>query len=427
ARFFAIVRDQARLLPDARVPFVVRHLQTLIEAGDDPAPAALDDERDAVSVLTVHKAKGLEFPVVFLVGLAEGRFPSRARRDPLALPDALCRDRSAAAIPGERPFAEERRLCYVAMTRARDELFLTHAEDVGGRRTRRPSPFVAEALDRAMPRGRALAPAVAIEELMAQQEQGRPAVATPRREARLSLSFSQLEDYLSCPLKFRLRHVIAVPVPPHHALVYGNALHQAVAAFHQHRAKGRPISVDELVDVFRAHWSSEGFLSREHEEARFKAGQAALRRFHAGELASGGQPPIAVEQEFAFNIDGDLVRGRMDRVDAAPDGDVITDYKSSDVRDPAKARQKARDSLQLAIYALAHEARTGRPPGAVQLHFLDSGVVGHVAVEQPRLEATRQKIRAAADGMRRGAFEPRPDYVKCTYCPYRDICPASAA
>ena len=89
ARFFDIVGAQSDLLPDDRVLFVARHLQTLIDAGDDPATAEIDSEADAVSVLTVHKAKGLEFPVVFMVGLVDGRFPARTRREPLALPAEL--------------------------------------------------------------------------------------------------------------------------------------------------------------------------------------------------------------------------------------------------------------------------------------------------------------------------------------------------
>ena len=144
ARFFEIVRAQSALLSDDRAVFVARHLQTLIEAGDDPATAELDPDADAVAVLTVHKAKGLEFPVVFLPGLVAGRFPLPGRGEPLALPGGLGRGEPQTA---ETFLAEERRLFYVAMTRARDELILSHAADYGGARARRVSPFVLEALD----------------------------------------------------------------------------------------------------------------------------------------------------------------------------------------------------------------------------------------------------------------------------------------
>ena len=79
---------------------------------------------------------------------------------------------------------------------------------------------------------------------------------------------------------------------------------------------------------------------------------------------------------------------------------TITDYKSSDVRDPARARQRARDSLQLQIYAMGYEALTGRLPDAVALHFLESGLVGRVPVDPKRLAKAREKIRTAAAGIR---------------------------
>jgi DNA helicase-2/ATP-dependent DNA helicase PcrA len=272
------------------------------------------------------------------------------------------------------------------------------------------------------------------------------------------LSFYQIDDYLTCPLKYKYAHVLRVPLAPHHAIIYGAALHKAVQLFHVGQARGHVMSEAELVEVFESAWSNEGFVSRDHEEARLEAGRAALRRFREAQLAPDAVIPTYVEREFAFSLGGDRVRGRWDRVDIEPAGregetrpdhapsatsstaDVvsptlgmlgpervtITDYKSSDVRDPAKARQRARESLQLQIYAMGFEAMTGRLPDAVALHFLESGLIGRVPVDPARLAKARDRIVRAAAGMRARDYTPRPDYLACTYCAFRDICPSSA-
>jgi RecB family exonuclease len=133
-----------------------------------------------------------------------------------------------------------------------------------------------------------------------------------------------------------------------------------------------------------------------------------------------------VEASFSVSLGGDRLRGRYDRVDVGPAGTVITDYKSGDVPDLRRARQRARDSLQLSLYALAHEAETGHLPAAVQLHFLASNTVGTVVPDAARLERARTRLTSAASGIRRGAFEATPDPVTCAGCPFRDICPSSA-
>ncbi len=457
ARFFEIVRSQSALLVDDRAVFVAPHLATLIEAGDDPATAELDPDADAVAVLTVHKAKGLEFPVVFLPGMVAGRFPSGGRREPLALPAGLGRGLPPTAASS---LAEERRLCYVAMTRARDELILSHAADYGGARARRVSPFVLEALDLPAASGIPGAGAHAatpVERLAAFEAIAAP-VGRPDGPITepLSLSFYQVDDYLTCPLKYKYAHVLRVPLAPHHAIVYGAALHKAVQLFHHRHAKGHVMGETELFEVFESAWSNEGFVSRDHEEARLEAGRAALRRFRAAQLEPDAVIPTYVEREFSFTLGGDRVRGRWDRVDVVPveegtvprdrrsDGpsaDVvsptldmlgpervtITDYKSSDVRDPAKARQRARDSLQLQIYAMGYEAMTGRLPDALALYFLESGLIGEVEVDPRRLAKARDKIATAAAGIRARDYTPKPDYLACTYCAFSDICPASVA
>jgi DNA helicase-2/ATP-dependent DNA helicase PcrA len=456
ARFFEIVRSQSALLADDRAVFVAQHLATLIEAGDDPATAELDPDADAVAVLTVHKAKGLEFPVVFMPGLVAGRFPTHSRREPLGIPLELVKE----TLPeGDFQLQEERRLFYVGMTRARDELVLTNATDYGGGIARRLSPFVLEALDlppQAAVPGAGVSPTTPLDRIAAAQP---PAAlpSTPRTpsDEPLLLSFYAIDDYLSCPLKFKYGHVLRVPIAPHHALVYGSALHKAIQEFHKRQARGDVMSEEELNAAFQAAWNNEGFLTREHEEARLATGRESLRRFREEQLKPGAVIPAYVERDFSFSLDGDRVRGRWDRVDIEPaDGPdelvaepttaiadtvsptlgltgrervTITDYKSSDVRDPARARQRARDSLQLQIYAMGYEALTGRLPDYVQLHFLDSGLVGRAEVDQKRLAKAREKIATAAAGMRRRDYTPKPDRMTCNYCPYREICPSSVA
>ena len=240
-------------------------------------------------------------------------------------------------------------------------------------------------------------------------------------------------------------------------MIYGSALHRVVQEFHRRHARGDVMTEDELDGSFAAAWSNEGFLSRDHEDARLAEGRATLRRFRAAQLEPGAVIPAYVEREFSFALGGDRIRGRWDRVDIEPATDpgpdaaaperavpsadaiaptfeltgrervTITDYKTSDVRDPAKARQRARESLQLQIYAMGYEAVTGRLPDAVQLHFLDTGVTGRVDVDPKRLLKGRAKIAAAAAGIRAGDFTPKPDRSTCGYCPFKQICPASVA
>ncbi|HET7028425.1 MAG TPA: ATP-dependent DNA helicase [Candidatus Limnocylindrales bacterium] len=473
ARFFDIVRAQSALLPDDRVPFIARHLATLIDAGDDPATADLDPDVDAVAVLTVHKAKGLEFPVVYLPGLVAGRFPATDRGAALRVPDALVRSAGADRMsPDDERLREERRLFHVGMTRARDQLVLTYAADYGGGRARRVSPFVLEALD--LTDGRLPGDRDGVRghlERLSSFEPVAPVPESPRppRDEPMTLSFSAIDAYLTCPARYRFGHVVRVPLPPHHALVYGSALHAAVQEFHRRHARGDVMTEQELVAAFERAWTNEGFLSRSHEEARLDAGRRALLRFRTEQLEPGAVVPAYVEREFSFALDGDRIRGRWDRVDIEPLDEAsvatgaadaaeprqafpddrtptagldhvmptlaltgrervtITDYKSSDVRDPVKARQRARDSLQLQIYALGYEATTGRLPDYVQLQFLESGLIGRAEVDPKRLARARERIRKAATGIREGRFEATPDTVSCSYCPYRDICPASLA
>ncbi len=425
SRFFDLVKGYGDVAEHDRVPEFVEHLTLLREAGDDPAVAEADLDEDAVHVMTVHAAKGLEFPVVFIVNAVEQKFPLRNRSEGLALPLALVKDTLDA---GDAHMQEERRLFHVAMTRAKDELVLTSSADHGGARQRKISRFVLEALD--LPSANA-APrrSSALEVLRRNQPAGAEPIVPEQpldEDELMRLSNRQMDDYETCPLKYRYIHVLRVSLLSHHRIVFGHAVHRALEGYFRTRLDGREMGVDELVAGFRTAWVSEGFLSREHEEGRLREGEAALRRFHAADTAAPLRP-TAVEKEFVFYVDATRVSGRYDLL-VQRDGRLeIIDFKTGDVDDPRKARERVKESLQLDIYALAHLRTEGRLPDWVELRFVEQGLSAGRKPTPEEAAATEAKIRKVAARIRHREFPATPSYRACSGCPFREICPHTAA
>ncbi len=424
SKFFGRIRDASRALRYDNVGEFVKHLDALIDAGEDPAVAEADVETPAVRVLTVHKAKGLEFPVVFLVNLVQEKFPLRRRREALEVPAELIKE----TLPtGDFHQQEERRLFYVGMTRAKRELYFTSARDYGGARARKVSQFVLEALD--LPKNAARPfKGRAVEEIErfappVEPETGRLAPIPPEQE--LLISHKQVDDYQTCPLKYRYVHLLRVPILRHHTVVYGSTIHKVVEHYLLRRTAGNYTSLEDLLAVYEREWDNQGFLTWEHEEARKAAGTRAMTRFWHEEEA-GGAKPTYIEKEFGFTLDVDRVRGRFDRVDEDLFGATIIDYKTGDVATQKVADRRAADSLQLKIYALAWREMTGALPKQVELRFLEANLVGRHTPDEDDLEEARVEVRAAAAGIRARAFEATPSYNACRYCAYNQICPFTA-
>src|SRR6266571_7189393 len=378
SKFFRRIQDASKALKYDNVREFVKHLEALIDAGEDPAVAEADVETPAVRVLTVHKAKGLEFPVVFLVHLVQDKFPLRRRKDALELPVELIKE----SLPPSADFhqQEERRLFYVGMTRAERELYLTSARDYGGARERKVSQFVLEALDLPKDAARPFK-AKAIEEI---QRFAPPAEATDEMlapippEQELVISHKQVDDYQTCPLKYRYVNVLRVPILRHHTVVYGNTVHKVVEHYLKRRVAGNYTSLEDLLAIYEREWDNQGFLTWDHEEARKAAGRAALTRFWHEEEA-GGVRPSHVEKDFGFSLGADRVRGRFDRVDEDLLGATIIDYKTGEVAKQSIADRRTAKSLQLQMYALAWREMTGALPQRVELRFIESNLVGRHA------------------------------------------------
>ncbi|HUQ42373.1 MAG TPA: ATP-dependent DNA helicase [Candidatus Limnocylindrales bacterium] len=424
AKFFRLVHSAARTLPTDRASFFVPYLELLREAGDDPVAADFETSAERVNVLSVHKAKGLEFGVVFLVHATDERMPGSSRGDELPLPAAL---QKSPPPSRETHIAEERRLAYVAMTRAKDSFYFTNAVDYGGTRAFRPSRFIGEALGRPIER---ISARLAAYEELAKFQVAPPAADSPLPalgpDDVLTVSYSDIDDYRRCPLLYRFKHVLRIPVLPSPSMIYGLALHEAVRDYLRRKREHETPTLAELQSTFRAAWLAEGFISPEHESERFQAGLDALRRFHDTE--EGGNQPDLVEQRFSFMLGRERVVGRWDRVDQTAAGPEVIDYKSSAVDEGSDRPQVlANQDLQLRLYALAHERMYGTRPAKATLHFLETGGRGTIVPSDADMSVVRTLVTTTAAKIRAREFGAAPikGVKTCQECAYHQICPSS--
>ena len=424
AKFFRLVRNAGRSLRSDRAAFFVPHLELLREAGDDPVSADFETAQEQVNVLSVHKAKGLEFPVVFLVHATDERMPGSMRGEEFPLPAGLAK---TPPLDRDRHVAEERRLAYVAITRAESSFYFTTATDYGGTRQQRPSRFIGEAMGqsyRTLP-----ARSSAYEDLVRFQPEPDPvdsAAPTIGPDDILTVSYSDVRDYRTCPLLYRFRHVLQIPTLPSPGAIYGLALHEAIAEYLKRRRAGEQPALEDLQTTFRAAWLAEGWISPEHEADRFAAGLAALARFHESERSA--PPPELVEHRFSFMLGKDRVVGRWDRVDETPAGASIVDYKSTALEEGSdKPQRLANQDFQLRVYALAYERAFGKRPAVVALHFLESGERGEIKPGDDDMSAVGSWLSATANRIRSRDFAAAPEHGvrTCARCDYRQICPAS--
>ena len=175
---------------------------------------------DVVQVMTVHAAKGLEFRYVFIVNLVEQRFPSVSRSEALPLPPGLVQ-----SVPElDDHVAEERRLFYVAMTRAKEGLYLLSAENYGGTRTRKPSRFLVElgfVEAKEKPKGKKEKGEIGSEKKV-KATKGSDLI---REYIPKQISFSQIAAFSTCPSQYRYAHILRIPTFGRHQLSFGQSMH----------------------------------------------------------------------------------------------------------------------------------------------------------------------------------------------------------
>lgn len=416
--FLAYLRALEQGMREGELLEFLELLEAAVDSGQGPPAADLPPETDAVRLLTVHAAKGLEFPVVFAIGVTADRYPSRGRRRLLELPQGLVPSSAAWENLDERTMhvLEERRLFYVAMTRAQQRFTMTSSTMTAGSKThRKPSPFITEAG----------IPSVALtgEHASPREQLSLPMPVAPHAEKRLTddtltLSASKIAEYELCPLKYEFRHVLRVPIPRQHTFSFGDTIHGVLHRLGKAVTSGQEPSTEDALSWFEQHWISEGYESPEHEAARKKAGRKALQAYLTAHPELLTVPPFAVETPFSLLLTTTRVTGRIDRIDRTdePKKVLITDFKTGE----GKGKDADADT-QLSIYALAARKALGLEPVRLRLAYVETGKEEETTRTPEQDADTTKHVEDVATSIRSGDFRPNPGF-HCRFCDFRKVC-----
>ena len=420
--------------PDMRLGDFLAAISLELEAGETGALKLDFADHDTVKIMTVHGAKGLEFRYVFLVNLVDKKFPTIARGEKLPIPDPLVREKGE--LSPDSHLQEERRLFYVAATRAKDALFLSGAKDYGGQREKKPSRFILEmGLEEG---GETVASLAANEFLAAAAEFVAPAPVAEPMPLPLpeKYSFSQLAAFSSCPLQYKFAFILKIPpVSDKASLVFGQTMHGVLHAFlrpvsepaarqaalFSDTATGldmSQLSEKRLLDLYEELWQSDGYASQAEREAYRAKGRQILKRFWEDFQAAPPAGIMFLEKNFTFKLGEDVIKGTIDRIDILPDGRLeIVDYKTGQ----AKEKLAADDKRQLILYQIFLEESLGQPVGQLSYYYLENGQRLSFLPTEKEKAGVREAILADIEKIKLRQFPPQPSPL-CRFCDFNGIC-----
>jgi DNA helicase II / ATP-dependent DNA helicase PcrA len=404
---------------------ILNFLGNVAETGYDVSTDDVLQRPNAVTVSTVHKAKGLEYPVVFVVDVEAQRFPARRGSYEGWLPPAVVQGAlNRGAYQKNR--SEEARLFYTAVTRAERFLYVTGAEWLpGGKKARKSSEFAR----------RLVHPEISAD------ANGMPAdlaQSPPRQridETILPTTFSQIRYYLRCPMDYRFRQGFGFTPPIPDLFGFGKTVHTAVEKIHEiyNAAAPTPAQAEEVArQVFHLkHVPQSGNPANPGPYERARDSAVRIARNYAETYSPDFQRSRRVEARFEIAAKECVIAGsidlllREDETGQILDAEVV-DFKAIEGEDDPENNYDldwSELSLQVQLYARAARDVLGEQARTGSVHFLKDNQRVAVPVTDDAVQAAFSNIEWAVQGIVAGDFPARPHPDKCRDCDFNRICP----
>ncbi len=357
---FEEVRKLGREQPGATLAHLMQRLKILEESGLALRCDPWRTNEKGVRLMTVHKAKGLEFDYVFLVNVVDGHWGNTRQKSALALPPGLLRH---GLSEGEHGHEEERRLFYVALTRGRRQVYITSARRDRNGRARLPSLFAREIsaanVEVVEIQREQSSEALAVDRLAPARKEGTAVDVRAWLAANLEnyvMSVTHLNNYLRCPRLFYYRNVLRAPSAKTKHMAFGTAVHAALKdLFTSYQKEGRLPDRDYLLERFQRHLKMEDLVENERSEVQ-QLGRGALEAYYEACGRSWTSPSL-VEYDFrshGVNLEGVGLTGKLDKIEIREGNQArVVDYKTGN---PDSAGGKLREGgdyrRQLVFYKL---------------------------------------------------------------------------
>ncbi|MCD4705097.1 ATP-dependent helicase [bacterium] len=414
-----------------------------IESGErGKLNSEVDEGPETVKIMTVHGAKGLEFKYVFIIGLVDKRFPSISRREKIEIPNKLVKE----ILPeGDIHLQEERRLFYVAMTRAKKGLYFTWASDYGGARLKKPSKFLQELnlikLEEDLKTEKKV---FNKEDLEIKDIKVKSAItkADLKKLIPQQYSFTQIRAYQSCPRQYYYSHILKIPLQGKAVFSYGKTMHLTMQRFFQlilNRSQQTQadlfdtsiseksttnklgVSLEELLKIYEESWINDWFDDQGSKKKYKDQGRKSLREFYK-KLEKKLPNVKFLEKGFNLKVGSYSFKGEIDRVDILDGGVQIVDYKTGH----SKEKLSIDDKQQLLIYQIAYESIFKEKVKNLKFYYLNDNTEVDFLGNQKDLTRVTDKLIDTIQKINSCDFTAQPNDFICKYCDFKGICPFKA-